>query len=115
MERIAYKTEKETISMHVITCVTLAFLPPMFVAVSRPTPELLNLTLFQTFFQSGLVEVNAAATSVSNSVVFHDNAFGLFAAICFPLMAVTFVLWVAVFRCLSKRSRSRVTSDVVLA
>ncbi|KAF5716912.1 serine threonine kinase [Fusarium mundagurra] len=41
MERIAYKTEKETISMHVITCVTLAFLPAMFAA---------------TFFQSGLVE-----------------------------------------------------------
>lgn len=34
MERIAYKTEKETISMHVITCVTLAFLPAMFAAVS---------------------------------------------------------------------------------
>ncbi|KAI6774807.1 hypothetical protein HG530_001565 [Fusarium avenaceum] len=32
MERIAYKTEKETISMHVITCVTLAFLPAMFAA-----------------------------------------------------------------------------------
>ncbi|KAF4454846.1 serine/threonine protein kinase [Fusarium austroafricanum] len=41
MERIAYKTEKETISMHVITCVTLAFLPAMFVAA---------------FFQSGVVE-----------------------------------------------------------
>ena len=34
MERIADKTEKETISMHVITCVTLAFLPGTFVAVS---------------------------------------------------------------------------------
>ncbi|WZH40683.1 hypothetical protein QYS62_001621 [Fusarium acuminatum] len=32
MEQIAYKTEKETISMHVITCVTLAFLPGTFVA-----------------------------------------------------------------------------------
>ncbi|KAF5549962.1 serine threonine kinase [Fusarium napiforme] len=32
MERIAYKTEQETISMHIITCVTLAFLPGTFVA-----------------------------------------------------------------------------------
>lgn len=40
MEGIAVKTEKETISMHVITCVTLAFLPAMFVAV-RITPSLL--------------------------------------------------------------------------
>ncbi|KAF5690645.1 serine threonine kinase [Fusarium denticulatum] len=38
MERIAYKTEQETISMHIITCVTLAFLPGTFVAhyVKRP-------------------------------------------------------------------------------
>ncbi|KAF4460055.1 serine threonine kinase [Fusarium albosuccineum] len=72
MERIAYKTEKETISMHVITCVTLAFLPAMFVA---------------TFFQSGLVEVNQNSTGVNNAVKFHSNAFGLFAGICFPLMA----------------------------
>ncbi|CAG1976420.1 unnamed protein product [Fusarium graminearum] len=47
MERIAYKTEKETISMHVITCVTLAFLPAMFVA---------------TFFQSGLWTVATTET-----------------------------------------------------
>ncbi|KAF5641654.1 acriflavine sensitivity control ACR-2 [Fusarium sp. NRRL 52700] len=50
MERIAYKTEKETISMHVITCVTLAFLPAMFAA---------------TFFQSGLVEGSGYAMSQS--------------------------------------------------
>lgn len=37
MERIAYKTEQETISMHIITCVTLAFLPGTFVAVSSST------------------------------------------------------------------------------
>lgn len=34
MERIAHKTEQETISMHVVTFVTLAFLPGTFVAVS---------------------------------------------------------------------------------
>ncbi|KAL2673948.1 hypothetical protein Neosp_012394 [[Neocosmospora] mangrovei] len=33
MEGIAFKTEKETISMHVITSVTLAFLPAMFVTL----------------------------------------------------------------------------------
>ncbi|KAF6530420.1 hypothetical protein HZS61_001732 [Fusarium oxysporum f. sp. conglutinans] len=46
MERIAHKTEQETISMHVVTCVTLAFLPGTFVAA---------------FFQSGLVEINKAS------------------------------------------------------
>lgn len=33
MEEIAYKTEKETISMHIITFVTLSFLPGTFIAV----------------------------------------------------------------------------------
>ncbi|EWG52183.1 hypothetical protein FVEG_10983 [Fusarium verticillioides 7600] len=98
MERIAYKTEKETISMHVITCVTLAFLPAMFAA---------------TFFQSGLVEVNRNATSVDNAVTFHDKAFRLFSAICFPLMALTFLLWILVFRCLSRRARRRIALENV--
>ncbi|RSL72950.1 hypothetical protein CEP53_000901, partial [Fusarium sp. AF-6] len=42
MEGIAVKTEKETISMHVITFVTLAFLPAMFVAVHRAQKSGMN-------------------------------------------------------------------------
>jgi hypothetical protein len=52
MEQIAYKTEKETISMHVITCVTLAFLPGTFVAVSNPAmshPNQAVLTRFASY------------------------------------------------------------------
>ncbi|KAF5983769.1 serine threonine kinase [Fusarium coicis] len=92
MERIAYKTEKETISMHVITCVTLAFLPGTFVAA---------------FFQSGLVEINQAATDVRDAVTFHPGAFKLFAAICFPLMCITFILWMFLFKFLSGRALKR--------
>ncbi|KAF5686285.1 serine threonine kinase [Fusarium circinatum] len=92
MERIAYKTEKETISMHVITCVTLAFLPGTFVAA---------------FFQSGLVEINQAATDVRDAVTFHPGAFKLFAAICFPLMCITFILWMLLFKFLSGRALKR--------
>ncbi|CAF3475776.1 unnamed protein product [Fusarium graminearum] len=98
MERIAYKTEKETISMHVITCVTLAFLPAMFVA---------------TFFQSGLVEINQKATGVDNAVIFHGSAFGIFSAICFPLMAFTFFLWIIVFNYMARRARRRITMESV--
>ncbi|KAF4981162.1 hypothetical protein FZEAL_2996 [Fusarium zealandicum] len=97
MERIAYKTEKETISMHVITCVTLAFLPGTFVAA---------------FFQSGLMDVNKDATSLENAVTFHPTAFKLFAGICFPLMGLTFVLWVFIFRCLSRKARRRIADGV---
>ncbi|KAF5561837.1 serine threonine kinase [Fusarium phyllophilum] len=92
MERIAYKTEKETISMHVITCVTLAFLPGTFVAA---------------FFQSGLVEINRAATDIRAAVTFHPGAFKLFAAICFPLMCLTFILWMSLFKFLSGRALKR--------
>ncbi|VTT72320.1 unnamed protein product [Fusarium fujikuroi] len=92
MERIAYKTEKETISMHVITCVTLAFLPGTFVAA---------------FFQSGLVEINQTATDIRAAVTFHPGAFKLFAAICFPLMCLTFILWMFLFKYLSGRALKR--------
>ncbi|KAH6960327.1 hypothetical protein DER45DRAFT_583516 [Fusarium avenaceum] len=92
MEKIAYKTEKETISMHVITCVTLAFLPGTFVAA---------------FFQSGLIEINQAASGVRGAVTFHPGAFKLFACICFPLMFLTFVLWVLLFKYLARRAKRR--------
>ncbi|KAF4994056.1 hypothetical protein FDECE_13243 [Fusarium decemcellulare] len=92
MEQIAYKTEKETISMHIITCVTLAFLPGTFVAA---------------FFQSGLIEINKNATGLANAVAFHPTAFKLFATICFPLMLFTFILWVLLFKWLSRRARGR--------
>ncbi|WAO95674.1 Autophagy-related protein 1 [Fusarium falciforme] len=98
MEGIAVKTEKETISMHVITCVTLAFLPAMFVAA---------------FFQSGLIEINEKATNVSDAVDFHKFAFGLFMSICLPLMVLTFILWFILFRCLSRRDRRQGRFDKV--
>ncbi|KAF0635460.1 hypothetical protein FPSE5266_01993 [Fusarium pseudograminearum] len=92
MKKIAYKTEKETISMHVIMCVTLAFLPGTFVAA---------------FFQSGLIEINQAASGVRGAVTFHSGAFKLFASICFPLMFIIFVLWILLFRYLARRARRR--------
>ncbi|RSL87372.1 hypothetical protein CDV31_016259 [Fusarium ambrosium] len=98
MEGIAFKTEKETISMHVITCVTLAFLPAMFVA---------------TFFQSGLVEINQDAKDFSEAVNLHQFAFELFVSICLPLMVVTFILWIVLFKCLSGRARWRAGLDKV--
>ncbi|KAK2136072.1 hypothetical protein NOF04DRAFT_1363621 [Fusarium oxysporum II5] len=96
IEHIAYKTEQEMISMHIITCVTLAFLPGTFVAA---------------FFQSGLIDVNQAATDVQGAVSFHPGAFNLFVAICFPLMSLTFILWVVLFKLLARRARKRVMED----
>ncbi|KAG6993553.1 hypothetical protein FocnCong_v017747 [Fusarium oxysporum f. sp. conglutinans] len=98
MERIAHKTEQETISMHVVTCVTLAFLPGTFVAA---------------FFQSGLVEINKASDGVRGSVVFHAGAFKLFSVICFPLMFITFALWFMLFKILARRAHRREMEESV--
>ncbi|KAH7175263.1 hypothetical protein EDB81DRAFT_769547 [Dactylonectria macrodidyma] len=78
MQEIANKTEKETESMHIITFVTLAFLPGTFVA---------------TFFQSGLFKWKEDGHGMSDSLKFNWIAFSFFAAICFPLMAVIFGMW----------------------
>lgn len=118
MERIAYKTEQETISMHIITCVTLAFLPGTFVAVSSSPPSQSGNAdrdppSFQAFFQSGLIDVNKAASDIQGAVSFYPGAFKLFAAICFPLMFLTFVLWVVLFKFLASRARKRVMENNV--
>ncbi|KAH7157257.1 hypothetical protein B0J13DRAFT_435115 [Dactylonectria estremocensis] len=78
MQEIANKTEKETESMHIITFVTLAFLPGTFVA---------------TFFQSGLFQWKEDGHNMRDSLKFNWIAFSFFAAICFPLMAVIFGMW----------------------
>ncbi|CAM1509883.1 Fc.00g002180.m01.CDS01 [Cosmosporella sp. VM-42] len=96
MERIAYKTEKETISMHIITSVTLAFLPGTFVAA---------------FFQSGLIGWKEGAAGIKEAVIFNLTGFGLFAAICFPLMLLTFILWGFLFRYLTRRARRRLEEN----
>ncbi|KAG4293522.1 hypothetical protein FPRO06_00107 [Fusarium proliferatum] len=66
-----------------------------------------SLTRAKAFFQSGLVEINQAATDVRGAVTFHPGAFKLFAAICFPLMCITFILWMFLFKILSGRALKR--------
>lgn len=43
MQHLADKTSRETASMHIITVVTLIFLPATFVAVREAGPHLLSL------------------------------------------------------------------------
>jgi hypothetical protein len=65
------------------------------------------MSLIKAFFQSGLVEINQAASGVRGAVTFHSGAFKLFASICFPLMFTTFVLWIMLFKYLARRARRR--------
>jgi len=96
MENIAAKTEKETASMHIITLVTLVFLPGTFVAVRFGLPLLPLLfevlTCRQTLFGSGLYQWDQE-DPVGSVPVWKGNLFKLFAKICFPLMAGTIIIW----------------------
>ena len=49
MESIARKTQRETVSMHTITVVTLVFLPATFLAV-RPSRFLPSISFAFCFF-----------------------------------------------------------------
>lgn len=84
MENIASKTEKETSSMHIITLVTLIFLPGTFVA---------------TFLGSGLFQwpETGGGEAVADMPVWRPEYFVLFAKICFPLMGGTILVWLAAY------------------
>ncbi len=90
---IAEKTAIETTSMHVITFVTLIFLPATFVAVrtalllfSQRSKWSSNLTYAQTFFQSGVFTWSD-----------DDTRYIPFLAICLPLTVATLGAWLFVF------------------
>lgn len=86
MNDIAIKTERETVSMRIVTIVTLFFLPGTFVST------LMSTSVFQ--FNSG--------TKLVESKALH-----LFLALCLPLMALTFVSAWMYFKLENKKDKSR--------
>ncbi|KAF7540154.1 hypothetical protein G7054_g1550 [Neopestalotiopsis clavispora] len=82
METIAYKTAHETASMHIITIVTLIFLPGTFVA---------------TFFQSGVFWWKEAPENMESTWSYRGDAFAFFSYLCFPLMTATLGIWLYVW------------------
>ena len=118
MAKLAYKAEQETVSMHIITFVTLAFLPGTFVAVRFARSYLAGLAMAltfsdQTFFQSGLLQWPApkdASTEPgadTTPMQFNYEGFRLFATITFPMMVITFTIWGLVYWWLQKRGRRK--------
>ncbi|KAI1131152.1 hypothetical protein F5Y10DRAFT_234362 [Nemania abortiva] len=101
MESIAGKTKKETSSMHIITLVTLLFLPGTFVAVRYALPIIrkeVNIPLTtnnQTFLGAGFYQWpdNGDSSQIPNYPVWRPEYFSLFAKISFPLMALTLFFW----------------------
>ncbi|KAI0811820.1 hypothetical protein GGR55DRAFT_641971 [Xylaria sp. FL0064] len=117
MESIAGKTEKETSSMHIITLVTLLFLPGTFVAVRYALPTIRkevnrNLTTNnQTFLGAGFYQWPDSddASEIPNYPIWRPEYFYLFAKISFPLMALTLLFWAwpYLLRCISRRKPCR--------
>ena len=95
MEEISIKTKQETVSIHVITILTLVFLPGTFVAVRYGLPYLWSLVLLaltecKTFFSSGVLDFGNGNESGVNLGQWNTKwaALKLFGAICGPLMGV---------------------------
>jgi cbb3-type cytochrome oxidase subunit 3 len=100
MKRVAEKTAIQTSSMHLITLVTLLFLPATFVAVrlsglpSFTSFELADyLTLDQTFFSAGAFQWNQQDPSGTSMPFWKPKFFALFATICFPMTGVIICVW----------------------
>ncbi len=101
MESIAGRTEKETSSMHIITLVTLLFLPGTFVAVRYALPKIHKevnrhlTTNNQTFLGAGFYQWPDSndANQIPNYPIWRSDFFFLFAKISFPLMVLTLLFW----------------------
>ncbi|KAK8859095.1 serine threonine kinase [Apiospora arundinis] len=101
MEKIAGKTEEDTASMHVITIVTLVFLPGTF---------------FASFLQSGIIQVKEDTDLGEASWRFKGEVFRLFITITLTVMVVTFLFWVVVVKCFRRRShREDVEADPLVS
>lgn len=104
MHTIAAKTEKDMALMHVITLVTLVFLPGTLVAVRFGLPLYCyyslrkftaSLTSNRTLFGSGLFQWDQ--NHPLEMPVWKPELFALFAKICFPLMAGTLLIWLGAY------------------
>lgn len=101
---LAEKTEKQTTSMHIITGVTLVFLPGTFVAVryglqifcSRKFMEF--LTNNQTFFSSGSFQWDQNNAKSGDMPYWKPEFFLLFAKVCFPMTGVIMLLWFGAYQ-----------------
>ncbi|KAI0505225.1 hypothetical protein F5B22DRAFT_628666 [Xylaria bambusicola] len=120
METIAGKTEKETSSMHIITLVTLLFLPGTFVAVRYALPKIRKevnrhlTTNGQTFLGAGFYQWPDSddASQIPDYPIWRSEYFFLFAKISFPLMALTLLFWAwpYLLRWISRRRSCSITS-----
>lgn len=109
MKEVAEKTEKQTTSMHIVTLVTLFFLPGTFVAVRFVLPYLWTtlqfLTNRQTFFSSGTYQWDQNNAGGSTMPYWKPEYFAMFAKICFPMTGGILFLWLLLYYWASWRGK----------
>ncbi|KAK0712016.1 hypothetical protein B0H67DRAFT_542053 [Lasiosphaeris hirsuta] len=101
MQIIANKTKLETASMHVITVVTLIFLPATFVAADLIT---------QTFFQSGAIQWSDAPAEMTETYTFSGDGLKLFAWWLAPVTVMTLGVWLTVYMTMRRRLRREINN-----
>jgi hypothetical protein len=121
MESIARRTERETVSMHTITVVTLLFLPATFLGVSHcdlassvSLEDRSDADKKQTFFQSGVFQW-AERQEIAGDWFFRTDVFGLFMAICVPMTVFTLCFWLVMNTLARMKARRKVSEDRMAA
>jgi hypothetical protein len=101
MEAVTLKTKQETVSIHVITILTLIFLPATFVSVRYGLPYLLEGGLtrdYQTFFSSNVLEFgDEGDDGTMGTWKTRWSALKLFGAVCGPLTGLVLLAWAVVY------------------
>ncbi|KAK4224911.1 hypothetical protein QBC38DRAFT_484327 [Podospora fimiseda] len=95
MQSIAYRTERETVSIHVITVVTLLFLPATFLS---------------SFFQSGVLQWQDTQVFTGQWFL-RTEVFKLFISICIPMTVLTLLVWMCVSYWGRLQSRRKLAAD----
>lgn len=114
MSELTVRTKQETVSIHVITVLTLIFLPGTFVAVRYGLPHLYRmvvwvLTRCQTFFSSNVIDFKPSTSLGGWST--NWGALKLFGIVCGPLMAVVLSAWALTY-CLAARHYGKTAGPV---
>lgn len=118
MRWLAVKTKQETVSIHIITILTLFFLPATFVAVSTSISHLYYyslariLTGCQTFFGSGVIDFEQGSEESKDRWGYWDVRWGalkFFGVFIGPLTGVVLAVWAVTY--FKSWRRWRVTMD----
>ena len=107
MRVTAEKTERETVSMRVITSVTLFFLPATFLAVGTLIINGIGVLLscFQSFMSTDILSFETGSQEL------RMKALWLYLELALPATALTFIVWGVIYHWAKKASKPNSEED----